>query len=130
MNVETSITNGIKVSVETLYQPDHSNPAESKFMFAYQVSIENLSSDTVQLVRRHWYIMDSGHEMQEVEGEGVIGQMPFLSPGESHQYVSWSQLFTEVGKMYGYYSFVRETDGEIFKVKIPEFQLVTPSKMN
>ena len=130
MNVETSITNGIKVSVETLYQPDHSNPAESKFMFAYQVSIENLSSDTVQLVRRHWYIMDSGHEMQEVEGEGVIGQMPILSPGESHQYVSWSQLFTEVGKMYGYYSFVRETDGEIFKVKIPEFQLVTPSKMN
>ena len=53
MNVETSITNGIKVSVETVYQADHSNPAENKFMFAYQVSIENMSSDTVQLTRRH-----------------------------------------------------------------------------
>lgn len=128
--METKITNGIKVSVETFYQEGYSRPIDGKYIFAYRINIENRSDFTVQLMRRHWYIHDSNGIIREVEGEGVIGQQPILLPGETHQYISWSHLFTEVGKMHGYYSFVRQIDGVMFKVTIPEFQLVTPFKMN
>ena len=129
-SLDTLITNGIKVSVETFYQEEYSRPIENKYIFAYRIHIENLSEYTVQLKHRHWYIVDSNGMIREVEGEGVIGQQPILSSGESHQYVSWSHLFTEIGKMHGYYLFVKQINGEMFKVHIPEFQLVVPSKLN
>ncbi len=129
-SIETLVTNGIKVSVETFYQEEYSRPIENKYIFAYRIYIDNLSEHTVQLMNRHWYIVDSNGMTREVEGEGVIGQQPILSSGDSHQYVSWSHLFTEIGKMYGYYMFIRQIDGETFKVRIPEFQLVVPYKMN
>lgn len=128
--METKITNGIKVSVETFYQDDYSRPIENKYIFAYRITIENRSDNTVQLMRRHWYIYDSNGIMREVEGDGVIGQQPILAPGEKHQYISWSHLFTDIGKMHGFYSFIRQIDGEMFKVAIPEFQLCTPFKKN
>lgn len=128
--METSVTNGIKVSVETFYQEEYSRPIEHKYIFAYRITIENVSDFTVQLMRRHWYIIDSNGMTREVEGEGVIGQQPILRAGEKHQYVSWSHLFTEMGKMYGYYLFIRQIDGETFKAQIPEFQLTVPFKMN
>ena len=130
MNLETTVTNGIKVSVETFYQEEYSRPIENKYIFAYRIYIQNLSENTVQLMRRHWYIIDSNGMIREVEGEGVIGHQPILAAGDSHQYVSWSHLFTEMGKMYGYYLFVRQIDGEMFKATIPEFQLVVPFKLN
>ena len=130
MKLETCVTNGIKVSVETFYQEDYSRPMENKYIFAYRITIHNMSENTVQLMRRHWYIIDSNGMTREVEGEGVIGQQPILAAGESHQYVSWSHLFTEIGKMYGHYLFVRQIDGEMFKAQIPEFQLTVPFKMN
>ena len=126
----TEITEGIKVSVETEYQPVYSDPIQFHYVFTYKITIENLSEYTVQLKHRHWYIVDSNGMIREVEGEGVIGQQPILSSGEAHQYVSWSHLFTEIGKMYGYYLFVKQINGEMFKVHIPEFQLVVPSKLN
>lgn len=126
----TTTTNGIRVSVETFFQPEYSRPLENRFIFAYRISIENNSPYTVQLMRRHWYIYDSNGVVREVEGEGVIGQQPILSPQERHQYVSWSHLFTDIGKMKGYYLFVREVDGEMFKVDIPEFSMVVPFKLN
>lgn len=128
--MDTLITNGIKVSVETHYHPDYSRPRESKFIFAYRVNIENLSASTVQLLRRHWIIQDSDGTLREVKGEGVIGQQPILEPGESHQYVSWCNLRTTIGKMIGFYQMEEIHSGEEFGVQVPEFQLVAPFAMN
>ena len=128
--MNTLITNGIKVSVETFYQNRYSNPVESKYVFAYRITIENLSSKTVQLLRRHWYIIESNGESQEVEGEGVIGKQPTLQPGDAHQYVSWSQISTAIGKMYGTYLMINASDQNHFYVSIPEFQLIAPAKLN
>lgn len=128
--METLITNGIKVSVETFYQPSYSQPVEMKYVFSYHITIENMSSQTVQLLRREWLIFDSNGTVRTVEGEGVIGRQPVLAPGESHQYASWSPLMTEMGKMTGSYIFRRDTDGREFRVNIPEFQLIAPFKMN
>ena len=123
-------TDGIKISVEPTYQPNHSRPLHNKYMFSYRISIENDSTFTVQLLWRHWFIYDSNATLRAVDGEGVIGELPILSPGETHEYESWCELMTDLGKMYGYYTFVRQTDGEQFKVMIPEFQLVDPTKLN
>lgn len=128
--METRTTNGIRISVETFYQEDYSRPVEGKYIFAYRVTIENNSTQTVQLLRRHWYIVDSNGSVREVEGEGVIGQQPVLAPGESHQYVSWSHLMTDIGKMFGSYLMERVNDNEQFNVDIPEFRLIAPFKDN
>ena len=128
--METLTTNGIKISVETFYQDDYSKPVSSDFVFAYRVTIENTSSYTVQLLRRHWYIWDSNHTTREVKGDGVIGKQPTLAPGEQHQYISWSPLKTTIGKMHGTYTMKRLTDNALFKVRIPEFKLVSPFQLN
>jgi ApaG protein len=128
--LEITVTNGIRVSVETFYQEDYSRPDEGKFIFAYRITIKNESDYTVQLLRRHWYIVDSNGTVREVEGEGVIGEQPILKPGQSHQYVSWSHLTTEIGKMHGNYLFMRQSDGSRFNATIPEFHLMAPFKMN
>jgi ApaG protein len=128
-NIATCITNGIKISVETFYQEEHSRPMESKYIFAYRITIENLGALTAQLMRRHWVIQDSNGLVREIDGEGVIGQQPILPPHGVHQYVSWCQLFTDIGKMKGHYLFVQQ-NGESFKVAIPEFNMTAPFKMN
>lgn len=99
-------------------------------MFAYRVSIENQSEQTIKLLRRHWYVFDSNGSTREVEGEGVVGLQPVIEPGKTHQYVSGSHLKTEIGKMHGTYLMERVTDGKRFKVNIPEFPLIAPFKMN
>ncbi len=126
----TQVTNGIKVSVETFYQYDYSRPDENKYIFAYTVTLENTGRDTVQLMRRYWRIIDSNGILKEVEGEGVIGIQPILKPGEVHEYASWSQLSSDLGKMSGSYVFIKLINQEMFNVAIPEFQLVAPSKCN
>lgn len=127
--IATRITNGIKISVETFYQVEYSRPMENKYIFAYRITIENMGAYTAQLMRRHWHIHDSNGIIREVEGDGVIGLQPILAPLGTHQYVSWCHLYSDIGKMSGYYSFVRQ-DGEMFKVEIPEFNMCTPFKMN
>ncbi len=124
------ITEGVKVTVETNYQPEYSNPANAHFMFAYRVIIENLSDYTVQLLSRHWDIFDSNGTLREVEGEGVVGIQPILDPGQTHEYVSGCNLKTEMGKMSGTYTFRRMSDNKKFPVTIPEFELICPFKMN
>lgn len=128
--METLITKGIKISVETFYQPTYSKPLESQFVFAYRVTIENLSAETVQLLRRHWIIVDSNGINREVEGEGVIGKQPILEPGQTHQYVSWANINTSIGKMFGNYLMVRHADEVEFDVEIPEFKLIAPFILN
>jgi ApaG protein len=124
------ITEGVKVSVETTYQPEYSNPANEHFMFAYKIQIENLTDYSVQLLRRHWTIFDSNGTKREVEGEGVVGLQPIIAPGMYHEYVSGCNLKTDMGSMEGTYQMKRLVDGEIFDVKIPKFSLLAPFKMN
>jgi ApaG protein len=126
----TEITDGVKVSVETIYQPEYSNPANEHFMFAYKVNIENLTDHSVQLISRHWLIFDSNGTRRDVDGEGVVGQQPVIEPGDNHEYVSGCNLKTDMGSMKGSYEMKRVVDGGRFHVNIPEFYLITPYKLN
>src|SRR5690606_8526691 len=124
------ITDGVKVSVETTYQPEYSNPANEHYMFAYRIEIENLSGYSVQLLRRHWNIFDSNGTHREVEGEGVVGQQPIIEPGQIHEYVSGCNLQTDMGTMHGAYIMRRLVDNETLIVSIPKFDLIAPFKLN
>lgn len=126
----TKTTEGIKISVETFYQPEYSRPLSNEFMFAYRITIDNVSSHTIQLLSRHWFIIDSNGTRREVQGEGVVGKQPVIEPGKQHQYVSGCHLRTEMGKMFGSYTMERTMDGKRFVVNIPEFQLIAPDKLN
>lgn len=126
----TSTTKGIKISVTTEYQPAYSSPTQFHYVFTYKIDIENLSDQTIQLISRHWYIHDANRTVKEVQGEGVVGQQPILEPGESHNYVSGCNLKSGIGKMHGTYTMERILDGKKFNVKIPEFNMVVPYKLN
>ncbi len=126
----TAITDGVKVSVETIYQPEYSNPANEHFMFAYKVNIENLTDHSVQLLNRRWQIFDSNGTHREVDGEGVVGRQPVIEPGDNHEYVSGCNLKTDMGSMKGSYEMKRVVDGGRFHVNIPEFYLISPYKLN
>ena len=126
----TAITLGVKISVETTYQEEHSNPATGHFMFAYRITIENLTDYTIQLKRRQWFIFDSNGSQREVEGEGVVGEQPVIEPGDSHSYVSACNLSTDMGSMSGNYLMHRIADNKDFIVDIPEFELIVPYRLN
>ncbi len=126
----TEITEGVKVTVATEYQPEYSSPPQEHYVFTYKICIENCSEYTVQLLRRHWHIHDSNGSIREVEGEGVIGLQPVLEPGETHEYVSGCNLKTNIGKMKGTYLMERIVDGKQFRVRIPEFAMVVPYRLN
>ena len=124
------ISEGVEVSVETFYQQDYSNPMQSEYMFAYRIAIENHNSFPVKLHRRHWYIFDSTGSTREVEGEGVVGVQPVLSPGEKYQYVSGCNLRTEMGRMHGTYQMENLNNKQFFEVNIPAFEMFVPFKGN
>ena len=126
----TEITRGIKVVVETEYQPSYSSPSQYHYVFTYKITIENQSDFTIQLKRRHWHIHDAGFTVREVEGEGVVGQQPVLEPGEAHQYVSGCNLKSGIGKMVGTYQMERVVDGAFFQVNVPAFVMVAPLRLN
>ncbi len=126
----TQITNRVKVSVETYFQDQYSNPLAEEYMFAYQVVIFNGNDFPVQLLRRHWVIKDSNGETREVHGDGIVGRQPVLFQEEEHEYVSGCNLHSAIGKMSGTYTFENKLDGSQFKVNIPEFMLVAPLKLN
>ncbi|MBX2945014.1 MAG: Co2+/Mg2+ efflux protein ApaG [Cyclobacteriaceae bacterium] len=126
----TEITQGIRVTVETEYQPAYSSPSQYHYVFTYKITIENQSENTIQLLRRHWYIVDAGYAPREVEGEGVVGQQPILEPGQSHQYVSGCNLKSGIGKMTGTYLMERIVDGTQLNIIIPEFVMIAPIRLN
>ena len=126
----TAITEGVKISVDTVYQDEYSNPEKEHFMFAYQITVENLSDYAVQLMRRQWFIFDSNGTQREVEGEGVVGIQPVIEPGDSYSYVSGCNLTTDIGSMSGTYLMHRVADKTDFTVDIPEFQLIVPYRLN
>ncbi len=126
----TQTTDGVKVSIETVYQPEYSSPENEHYMFAYKVRIENQSAYRIQLLRRHWFIFDSKGPKREVEGEGVVGLQPVIEPGEQHEYISGCNLKSDMGSMEGTYLVSREIDGATFSVQIPKFILIPPYRLN
>ena len=124
------VTEGISIMVESFYQPNQSNPLNSEYLFAYRITIENLTLFPVKLLSRHWYIIDSNGTRREVQGEGVVGRQPQIEPGNSYQYTSAAGLKSDIGKMYGTYLIENLFNKKKFTVMIPEFQLVVPAKMN
>ncbi|HEY5690568.1 MAG TPA: Co2+/Mg2+ efflux protein ApaG [Cyclobacteriaceae bacterium] len=126
----TEITQGIKVTVETEYQPSYSSPSQYHYVFTYRITIENQSDFTIQLLRRHWKIADAGFNLREVDGEGVVGQQPVLEPNQSHHYVSGCNLKSGMGKMAGTYLMERIVDGFRFEVAVPEFHMIAPLRLN
>lgn len=130
MPIFTEITAGVRVSVETFYQANHSNPGQSHYVFAYRITIKNHGEHSIRLLRRHWHIIDSDSTRREVEGEGVVGEQPLIVPGEVYRYVSGCNLNTELGKMFGTYLMERQSDKKLFFVRIPEFRMVVPTKLN
>ena len=126
----SKISEGVEVSVETFYQQDYSNPLLSEYMFAYRITIENHNRFPVKLHSRRWYIFDSNGEYREVEGEGVVGVQPTINRNEHYQYVSGCNLKSEMGRMHGSYVMENLETKEVFEVKIPPFEMVTPFKYN
>ncbi len=126
----TAVTKGVTVMVETEYQPEYSSPSQYHYVFTYRITIKNGSSNTIQLLRRKWYIHDTYSKVRTVEGEGVVGQQPIIEPGEQHQYISGCNLKSGIGKMHGSYEMEQLVDGLRFEVSIPEFQMIFPNKLN
>ena len=117
------------VSVRPKYLDAHSNPEEQHFVFAYTVTIRNSGQHTAQLLSRHWIITDGNNQVEEVRGEGVVGEQPVLKPGESFEYTSGCPLPTPVGSMRGTYFCVAD-DGTKFETTIPEFVLSVPRSLH
>ena len=117
------------VSVHTAYFADQSNPDDSKYAFAYTVTISNVGSVAAQLISRHWIITDANNNVQEVKGLGVVGAQPLLQPGQQFEYTSGTLLATPVGSMRGSYKIVAE-DGTLFDAIIEPFTLAVPKMLN
>jgi ApaG protein len=113
------------VTVQPVFLEDQSSPKDHRFVWAYQVKIENRGPVTVQLKRRRWRITDSMGREQVVEGDGVVGEQPVLKPGQSFEYTSGTPLTTPSGIMVGTYYMETET-GETWDVAIPAFSLDSP----
>jgi len=128
--METYTSNGIRISVSSLYQKLHSRPAMGQYVHIYEVTIHNERSESVQLISREWFIWDSSSRTKEVRGEGVVGKQPILGPGESHTYRSWSPITTPIGHMSGYFDMISLPTQESFRAKIPTFPLVADMIQN
>lgn len=126
----TALTSGIKISVNCRYEDKFSNPQNQLYIFSYGIEIENKNPFPIQLISRHWYILDSNTKKREVEGEGVIGEQPLIQSGKSYSYRSTCDFSTDTGKMCGYYWMKNMVTGQMFKVDIPEFMLMVPYKLN
>lgn len=122
--MESLITNGVRVSVVSHYDHTVSKPSLGRFVHSYEITIENLSDRTVQLLSRHWKIYSSNGLMREVKGDGVVGQQPVLRSFELHNYSSWSPLPTPMGKMSGSFTMLDTESKKTFEVEVPEFKLI------
>ncbi len=124
------VTNGIKISVLTNFENTCIQNGKKYFLFSYSITIENQSNDSVQLMSRHWDIFDALNNMEIVDGEGVIGEKPILSPRESHTYSSYCKLTSPAGSMKGHFNMINFTTTKNFRVYIPTFQLMIPAISN
>ncbi|HSO00648.1 MAG TPA: Co2+/Mg2+ efflux protein ApaG [Candidatus Nanopelagicales bacterium] len=127
--MSTAITQGIRVTVSSVYVPAQSSPTERRYVFAYTVRIANEGTEPAQLRSRHWIITHSSGKTEEVRGPGVVGQKPLLRPGEHFEYTSGCVLETPRGSMRGTYQMHRP-DGAIFDAEIAPFDLAMPYSLN
>lgn len=121
--------NDIRVDVNTQFMDEHSDPGEPKYTFAYTITISNQGSTAAKLLTRHWLITDSNGKVQEVRGDGVVGEQPHLKPGENFRYTSGAILETPVGSMEGSYQMISDS-GETFDAPIAPFTLAVPGMLN
>lgn len=121
----TKTTRLIKVTAVPQFLPEHSEPADGHYVWAYTIQLENYGDAPVQLLNRHWKITDAQGVTQEVRGAGVIGEQPMLKPGEPYRYTSGTALGAPSGMMLGEYEMVTP-EGEHFEVEIPAFSLDSP----
>lgn len=119
-------TNGVLVRATPRFLPEQSNPADNRFVWAYEIEIVNLRSDVIQLLTRHWRITDEMGAQQEVNGPGVVGETPIIEPGASFTYTSACPLSTPSGVMVGAYDMRCVEDDSRFAVDVPAFALDCP----
>jgi ApaG protein len=121
--------NKIRIEVETNYLEEQSEPRELRYVFAYTITIRNEGRLPAKLLSRRWLITDANGKVQEVRGEGVVGEQPHLQPGQGFQYSSGAVLETPVGAMEGSYT-MRADDGQEFDAPIPAFRLAMPGLLH
>lgn len=127
MNSKTPYT--IDVEVESRFVPDQSQPTDNRYVFAYTITLRNAGETGAQLMTRHWVIKDANGKVEEVRGDGVVGEQPWMRPGESFEYTSGAVLETAVGTMEGSYSMIAD-DGTQFDAPIPTFVLSIPRTLH
>jgi ApaG protein len=120
-----TVTDGVRVAVESQFAPERSRPFENHWFFYYTVRITNEGDETVQLLSRHWLITDAIGRTEDIRGPGVVGEQPVLAPGESFQYTSGCPLATSTGVMRGTYQMIT-ADGRQFDVAVAPFALQEP----
>lgn len=122
-------SHGIRVDVVTSYVEEQSNPGDGRFVFSYTITIRNEGDVPAKLLTRHWIITDANGKVQEVNGEGVVGEQPYLQPGEGFRYSSGAIIETPVGAMQGSYRMVAD-DGQHFDAPIAPFRLAMPGLLH
>ncbi|MBP7614976.1 MAG: Co2+/Mg2+ efflux protein ApaG [Steroidobacteraceae bacterium] len=125
----TSVQHRIRVEVETSYLDEQSDPHEHRYVFAYTITIRNDGPTPARLLTRHWVITDANGKVQEVRGDGVVGEQPYLEPGQGFRYSSGAVIETPVGAMQGSYQMVSD-DGLAFDAPIPPFRLAIPGVLH
>ena len=122
-------THRIDVTVKTAYIEQQSVPASDRYVFAYTITISNSGTVAAKLISRHWVITDAKGHIQEVRGEGVVGEQPHLAPGETFTYTSGAMIETPVGTMHGSYQMLAD-DGTSFDAPIAAFRLSVPNVLH
>lgn len=121
--------NKVLVEAQPLYIEAQSSPEENRFVFAYTITITNVGSTAAKLLTRHWLITDANGKVQEVNGDGVVGEQPYLTPGDSFRYTSAAMIETPVGVMQGKYQ-MQADNGESFSAPVPRFTLTIPRTLH
>jgi len=129
MTMDIEKEHNITVEVETDYIEGQSEPDNERYVFSYTITIRNEGGEPAQLLSRHWLITDANGNVQEVKGEGVVGEQPHLKPGEGFQYTSGAMITTPVGSMQGSYQMVTD-QGDEFDTEIPAFTLAIPRTLH
>ena len=119
----------IEVTASAEFVAGQSRPEDDHYVFAYHITVRNTGTVAAQLIARHWVITDGNNKVQEVHGQGVIGEQPSLAPGEHFRYTSGCVLATPVGTMQGSYR-MRADDGHEFEAEIPAFMLAVPKALH
>ncbi len=122
-------SHNIQVNVNTRFLQGESDPVKARYVFSYTITLRNEGSVAAKLLKRHWLITDANGKVQEVHGDGVVGEYPYLQPGDNYEYTSGTILETPVGSMEGSY-LMESDDGSAFKAPVPPFRLAVPGVVN